>query len=216
MLLSAQNLRLGWMFTFQQDTDPKHTTKTTQVWIRDKTECPRVSQPAHRLEPNQKSLERPVNSCAATHPTWQSLRGLAENGTSSQNRNVKLVASYPRLKPVITAKGASTKSWVKGLNTYVNLIFPLNWQMFIKLANVKPFIYQLCCFRLRLQHNQMGKKSRGLNSFQMHCTYMSTSITSYSCTSTRYWYQVIFTHCVFIPRAINLFSINCWEEPESI
>ena len=36
----------------------------------------------------------------------------------------KLVASYPtRLKAVIAAKGASTNYCVKGLNTYINVIF---------------------------------------------------------------------------------------------
>jgi hypothetical protein len=30
MLQSAQDLRLGRRFTFQQDNDPKHTDKTTQ------------------------------------------------------------------------------------------------------------------------------------------------------------------------------------------
>ena len=30
LLLSAQDLRLGRRFTFQQDNDPKHTAKTTQ------------------------------------------------------------------------------------------------------------------------------------------------------------------------------------------
>ena len=30
MLQSAQDLRLGRRFTFQQDDDPKHTAKTTQ------------------------------------------------------------------------------------------------------------------------------------------------------------------------------------------
>ena len=39
-------------------------------------------------------------------------------------RCAKLVASYPRrLKAVIATKGASTNYWVKGLNTYVNVIF---------------------------------------------------------------------------------------------
>ena len=32
---SAQDLRLGQRFTFEQDNDPKHTEKTTQEWIRD-------------------------------------------------------------------------------------------------------------------------------------------------------------------------------------
>jgi hypothetical protein len=36
-LQSAQDLRLGQRFTFQQDSDPKHTAKTTQEWLRDKS-----------------------------------------------------------------------------------------------------------------------------------------------------------------------------------
>ena len=31
-LQSAQDLRLGQRFTFQQDNDPKHTVKTMQEW----------------------------------------------------------------------------------------------------------------------------------------------------------------------------------------
>jgi hypothetical protein len=33
LLPSAQVLRLGKRFTFQQDNDPKHTAKTTQEWL---------------------------------------------------------------------------------------------------------------------------------------------------------------------------------------
>ena len=40
-----------------------------------------------------------------------------------KSRRAKLVTSYPRrLEAVIAAKGASTKYWVKGLNTYVDVI----------------------------------------------------------------------------------------------
>ena len=43
MLQSAQDLRLGRRFTFQQDNDPKHTAKM-QEWLRDNSlnvlECP--------------------------------------------------------------------------------------------------------------------------------------------------------------------------------
>ena len=28
-----------------KDNDPKHTTKTTQEWLRDKSQCPSVAQP---------------------------------------------------------------------------------------------------------------------------------------------------------------------------
>ena len=37
LLQSAQDLRLGRRFTFQQDNDPKHTAKTMQDWLRDKS-----------------------------------------------------------------------------------------------------------------------------------------------------------------------------------
>ena len=37
LLQSTQDLRLGRRFTFQQDNDPKHTAKTSQEWLRDKS-----------------------------------------------------------------------------------------------------------------------------------------------------------------------------------
>ena len=37
LLQSAQNIRLGRRFTFQQDNNPKLTAKTTQEWLRDKS-----------------------------------------------------------------------------------------------------------------------------------------------------------------------------------
>ena len=44
---STQDLRLGQRFIFQQDNDPKHTAKTPQSWLRDKSlnvlEWPRQS-----------------------------------------------------------------------------------------------------------------------------------------------------------------------------
>ena len=39
LLQSAQDLRLGRRFTFQQDNDPKHTAKTMQESLRDKSQC---------------------------------------------------------------------------------------------------------------------------------------------------------------------------------
>uniref|UniRef100_A0AAZ3PY14 Transposase n=1 Tax=Oncorhynchus tshawytscha TaxID=74940 RepID=A0AAZ3PY14_ONCTS len=36
-LQSTQDLRLGRLFTFQQDNVHKHTAKTTQEWLRDKS-----------------------------------------------------------------------------------------------------------------------------------------------------------------------------------
>ena len=37
LLQSTQDLRLGRRFTSQQDKDPKHTAKTMQEWLRDKS-----------------------------------------------------------------------------------------------------------------------------------------------------------------------------------
>jgi hypothetical protein len=38
LLQIAQDLRLGRRFTFQQDNDPNHTTKTIQEWLWDKSQ----------------------------------------------------------------------------------------------------------------------------------------------------------------------------------
>ena len=64
---STQDLRLGRRFTFQQDNDIKHTGKTMQEWLQDKS-LNVFEWPDPTLEPNRTSLERPVNSCAATLP----------------------------------------------------------------------------------------------------------------------------------------------------
>ena len=44
LLQSAQDLRLGRRFTFQRDNNTKHTAKTMQEWLQDKSlnalECP--------------------------------------------------------------------------------------------------------------------------------------------------------------------------------
>ena len=69
LLQSAQDLRMGQRLTFQQYIDPKHTAKTTQEWLRDRSlnvlEWPK---PEPGLEPDQRFLERPENTCAAMLP----------------------------------------------------------------------------------------------------------------------------------------------------
>ena len=65
----AQDLRLGRRFTFQQDNDPKQKGQDNAgVSSGQVFECPWVVQPEPRLEPDQTSLERPENSCAAMLP----------------------------------------------------------------------------------------------------------------------------------------------------
>ena len=69
LLQITQDVRLGRRFTFQQDNDPKHTAKTTQEWLRDKSlnvlEWPSQSSDLNLIDI---SLERPENSCSATLP----------------------------------------------------------------------------------------------------------------------------------------------------
>ena len=137
LFLSSQDLRLGRRFAFQQDN---MGVASGQVY-----ECPWVAQAEPGLQPDRTSLERPKTSCAATLPiqpdsAWEDLQ--RRMWETSQYRCAKLVTSYPRrLKAVIAAKGASTKNWVKGLNTYINVVF----QFFIlyKLAK-KIKLFLLC------------------------------------------------------------------------
>jgi hypothetical protein len=72
-----------------------------------------VAQPKPELEPDQISLESPENNSLSNlteqREEWKKL---------TKYRCAKLVASYPRrLKAVVTAKGAPTKSSVKGLGS---------------------------------------------------------------------------------------------------
>ena len=56
LLQSTQDLRLGRRFTFQQDNDPKHTAKTMQEWLRDKS-LNVLEWPSHSPDPDLPSLE---------------------------------------------------------------------------------------------------------------------------------------------------------------
>uniref|UniRef100_A0AAZ3QC59 Uncharacterized protein n=1 Tax=Oncorhynchus tshawytscha TaxID=74940 RepID=A0AAZ3QC59_ONCTS len=88
MLQSTQDLRLGRRFTLQQDNDLKHTAKTMQDWLWDKS--------LNVLEWHRQSLESTISGetwiylCGdAPHPTWQSLRGSTEkNWNNSPNTGV--------------------------------------------------------------------------------------------------------------------------------
>ena len=122
-------------------------------------------------------------------PTWQSLKGSAEKKIWQKihkSRCAKLVTSYPsRLEAV----NALTEYWVKGVNTYVNMIF--KFFLFNKLF--KQCIKSSFCFVImghwvlidegknylnyfskRLQLNKMWKRWKGLNTFWMQCSRFCT------------------------------------------
>jgi hypothetical protein len=89
----------GEKVPFQQDNNPKHTAKTTQELIWDKSlnilEWPSQSPD---LNPSNISGETWKELCSnAPHPTWQSLRGSVEkNGIHSQIQECKACSVIPK------------------------------------------------------------------------------------------------------------------------
>ena len=114
LLQSAQDLRLGRRFTFQQDNDPKHTAKTTQEWLRDKSlnvlEWPSQSPDLNPIEHLWRDLKIAVQRRSPSNLTELERICREEWEKLPKYRCAKLVASYPRrLEAVIAAKGVSTK-----------------------------------------------------------------------------------------------------------
>jgi hypothetical protein len=113
LLQSAQDIRLGQRFTFQQDNDPEHTAKAAQEWLWDTSlnvlEWSSQSPDLNPIEHLWRDLKIAVQRHSPSNLTeleicrkeWEKLL---------KYRCAKLVASYlRRLEAIITAKGASTK-----------------------------------------------------------------------------------------------------------
>ncbi len=126
----------------------KHTAKVTQEWLRDISVNP-LEWPSQGpdLNPTKhlwRDLKMAVHRRSPSNLT--ELERICKEEIP-QSRCAKLVASYPkRFKAVIAAKGPLTKYWVKGLNTYVNVMF-----FFFFLINLQTFLklFSLCHYEVR-------------------------------------------------------------------
>jgi transposase len=110
LLQSAQDLRLGQRYTFQQDNDPKHTAKTSYKWFREESlnvlEWPSQSPDLNPVEHFWRDLKIAVQRHFPSNLTELERICREEWETFPKYRCAELVVSYPRLEAVITAKGA--------------------------------------------------------------------------------------------------------------
>ncbi len=92
LLQSAQDLRLGRRFTFQQDNDPKHTAKITKEWLHNNSvtvlEWPSQSPDLNPIEHLWRDLKMAVHQRLPSNLT-ELERICKRNGRGSPNPGVK-------------------------------------------------------------------------------------------------------------------------------
>uniref|UniRef100_A0A8C5MA01 Reverse transcriptase domain-containing protein n=1 Tax=Leptobrachium leishanense TaxID=445787 RepID=A0A8C5MA01_9ANUR len=113
VMQSVTNLRLGRRWTFQQDNDPKHTSKSTRAWLQIKgwniLEWPSQSPDLNPIENLWWDLKKAVAVRKPKNVTELEAFAHDEWAKIPVDRCKTLVTSYAsRLKAVITVKGCCT------------------------------------------------------------------------------------------------------------
>uniref|UniRef100_A0A7N8X1Z3 Tc1-like transposase DDE domain-containing protein n=1 Tax=Mastacembelus armatus TaxID=205130 RepID=A0A7N8X1Z3_9TELE len=111
---SAQDVRLGRRFTFQQDNDPKHTVKITKEWLRNNSvtvlDWPSQNPDLNPIEHLWRDLKMAVHQLSPSNLTELERICKEEWQRIPKSRCEKVVASFPRrLMAVLAQKGASTQ-----------------------------------------------------------------------------------------------------------
>uniref|UniRef100_A0A8C5LMJ6 Transposase n=1 Tax=Leptobrachium leishanense TaxID=445787 RepID=A0A8C5LMJ6_9ANUR len=114
VMQSVTNLRLGRRWTFQQDNDPKHTSKSTRAWLQIKgwniLEWPSQSPDLNPIENLWWDLKKAVAVRKPKNVTELEAFAHDEWAKIPVDRCKTLVSSYASLlKAVITVKGCCTK-----------------------------------------------------------------------------------------------------------
>ncbi len=122
LLQSAQDLRLGRRFTFQQDNDPKHTAKITKEWLHNNSvtvlEWPSQSPDLNPIEHLWRDLKMAVHQRLPSNLTDLQRICKEEWQRIPKSRCEKLVVFFPkRLMAVLNQKGAYTEQRVWILRT---------------------------------------------------------------------------------------------------